>query len=358
MRVLVLPADMAGCGFYRLTAASEYLQSQGHDIHIQYPDKKDVGLHINYRGDVNDPGAEIIDVIVPHEADVLVMQRLSHNWHSKIVKKLRDKGLTVIIDMDDDLSSIHPDNKAFREYHPRSNTPYSWKNVEQACRDATLVTTSTPALLNVYAKHGRGIHFDNFVPQRYLNIAVNQDEVFGWPGTTDSHPNDLQVTGDAVRRLTSEGYKFRVVGPPSQVKNALRLPEVPSHTGIVQLFDWPSQVGRLQVTLAPLAPTQFNTCKSRLKLVEANSVGVPYVASPRAEYARWHKTAGAGLLADGRREWYSAVKRLMDDETLRKELGEAGREAMRSQTIEGNAWRLLEAWQTAYDIQHGRRQMP
>jgi hypothetical protein len=78
------------------------------------------------------------------------------------------------------------------------------------------------------------------------------------------------------------------------------------------------------------------------------------VASPRAEYRRLHKESGAGLLAEGPKEWYKAIKQLMDDAQLRQELGERGREYMRTQTIEANAWRHLEAWQRAYDIQHGR----
>jgi hypothetical protein len=40
---------------------------------------------------------------------------------------------------------------------------------------------------------------------------------------------------------------------------------------------------------------------------------------------------------------------------LRKELGERGREHMRTQTIEANSWRLLEAWTKAYEIEQGSR---
>lgn len=260
----------------------------------------------------------------------------------------------MVIDMDDDLSCIHPDNKAFVNYHPKNKqTPYSWKNVEQACKVATLVTVSTKQLLGVYARHGRGVVIDNYVPEQYLQIKVDQDKVFGWPGTTDSHPNDLQVTGGAVQQLIDDGYDFRVVGPVTGAKAALRLKEQPPHTGIVQMVNWASEIGKLQVALAPLAPTAFNGSKSRLKAIEAASVGVPWVASPRAEYRRFHQESGSGLLADNRKEWYKAVKRLMDDASMRQELGEKGREYMQTQTVEKNAWRLWEAWSRALEIQRG-----
>src|SRR3954467_8872582 len=195
---------------------------------------------MNFRGDVRgDPNAEIIDVKVPDGLRVLVMQRLSHNWHPKVVEILRGKGVAMVIDMDDDLSNIHPDNKAFVNYHPRNpNTPYSWRNVEQTCKAATLVTVSTQQLLNVYARHGRGQVIDNYVPERYLRIKADQDKVFGWPGTTDSHPNDLQVTGGAIQQLIEDGYQFRVIGPITGAKNALRLKDQPPHTGVVKLHDW------------------------------------------------------------------------------------------------------------------------
>lgn len=355
MRVLVLPADLAGCGYYRLLWAAEFLQNQGHDIIIQYPNDKNVGLEVHFRGDVQgDPNAEIVDVKVPEEADVLVMQRLSHNWHQAVVTKMREKGVAVVIDMDDDLSCIHPDNKAFWNYHPRnSKTPFSWKNVEWACKNATLVTTSTKQLQSVYAKHGRGQVIDNYVPARYLNIKADQDKVFGWPGTTESHPNDLQVTGHAVQQLVDDGYDFRIVGPPSKARERFHLKEDPGSTGVVKIFDWPSEIAKLQVVLAPLARTQFNTSKSRLKLAEASSQGVPWVASPRTEYRKFHKESGAGILVDTPKDWYKGVKQLMDDAQLRADLGERGREFMRTQTIEANAWRWMEAWQRAYDIERG-----
>jgi glycosyltransferase involved in cell wall biosynthesis len=346
-------------GFYRLIWAAEHLQSLGHDIEIQYPrskglgDGKDTGLEVHFRGDnMYGTDAEIIDVKIPSDADVLVMQRLSHNWHGRVVEILRSKGVAIVIDMDDDLSCIHPDNKAFINYHPRNpKTPYSWKNVEQACKAATMVTVSTRQLINVYARHGRGQVIDNYVPERYLRIKADQDKVFGWAGTTDSHPNDLQATGGAVQQLIDDGYEFRVIGPVTQAKGALRLKEQPPHTGVVQLADWASEIAKLQVMLAPLAMTPFNTSKSRLKILEAAAVGVPWVGSPRAEYRRFHKESGSGLLVENRKEWFKAVKQLMDDASMRQELGEKGRAYVQDHTVEKNSWRLWEAWERALKIQ-------
>ena len=322
--------------------AAEYLKTQGHDIEVQYP-QKGSGLHIHLSGD------QITDVVIPQDADVIVLQRVAHIWHAQVISLLRKKGVAVVIDMDDDLTAIHRKNKAWLNYHPKSNTPYSWRNAEQACKDATLVTVSTAPLLKVYAKHGRGQVIDNYVPQSNLDIAVEQDDVFGWAGTTMSHPTDLSVCGRLVQQLVDDGYKFRVVGPTSEVKTQLKLAQEPEYTGLIKMDDWAAATARLRVAMAPLEISPFNNAKSRLKVIEASSVGVPWVASPRQEYRRFHRESGGGLLAESPKDWYKSIKQLMDDEPMRKELGERGREYMRTQTIEANAHLWLEAWTQAYE---------
>jgi glycosyltransferase involved in cell wall biosynthesis len=349
VRVLVVPADAYGCGYYRLIWVARHLRSQGHDVEIQMPSQaKDSGLEIKLEDD------EVVDVAVPGEADVLVLQRVSHHWHSQVVRLLRVKGVAVVIDMDDDLSSIHRDNIAYVNYHPRSNTPFSWKNVERACKDATLVTVSTRPLLDVYARHGRGLVLDNYVPARYLDIKPEDTGCLGWAGTTASHPGDLPMCGKAVRDLVREGYRFKVVGPPSKVRDGLRLDREPEYTGIVGIDDWATEISKLSVALAPLHASKFNYSKSRLKVAEAMAVGVPWVGSPRPEYTRVRRESGAGTLAETPKDWYQAIRKLMDDPALRQDEGARGREFMRDQTVEGNAWRWAEAWARAYDIQRGK----
>jgi glycosyltransferase involved in cell wall biosynthesis len=299
-------------------------------------------------------GYTVVDVVAP-DADVIVMQRVAHHWHPQAIPILQAKGVACVVDMDDDLTCIHRYNQAYVNYHPRSNTAFSWKNAEAACKQANMVTLSTSNLLKVYAKHGRGTVIDNYVPERYLGINTEYEPVFGWAGTTTSHPADLQACGNAVQNLVKEGYNFRVIGPRSKVKAGLRLTEEPTYTGIIDINNWAEEVSKLAVSLCPLEVSPFNASKSRLKAVEAAAVGVPWVGSPRTEYRRFYKESGSGILVDRPKDWYQAIKNLMDDDSMRQELGAAGREYMRSQTVEKNSWRWLEAWTRAYDIQRGSK---
>lgn len=340
----IFPADVYGCGHYRLTWPAEALRAQGHDVVIAPPsDRSGLGGGLDANG-------RLVEVRYPADADVIVMQRLTFGLTAQAVPLLRRAGVAVVVDMDDDLSCIHPGNPAFHMYRPRPGNPHSWRIAEQACRDATLVTVSTDALLTRYAPHGRGRVLRNCVPQAYLDLPRQDSDVIGWGGVVRSHPDDLQQLSTTAARLVSEGHRFKVVGPADGVRDALRLPGEPEATGSVDLVTWPEALSTLGVGIAPLAESMFNRSKSHLKPLEMAAVGVPWVASPRAEYRRLHKE-GVGLLAERPKDWYRQLKRLATDQALRADMSTAGRDIAAQHTIEANAWRWAEAWVEAYEIQ-------
>jgi Glycosyl transferases group 1 len=352
MKVYVFPADAYGCGHYRLIWPADVLRSQGHDV-IILPPRKDSGFLAKY---VEHPDGrkELVEIKAPPDADVVVIQRPGHEHQPQMVDMLRAMGVAVVVDMDDDMSSIDPGNSAYAMYSPRSNTPYSWRNALESCKRATMVTTSTSTLQKVYAGHGRGRVLDNYMPAACL--AWDREEVgaFGWAGTTQSHPNDLQVTGRTVQRLRDEGHCFRVVGGKSKVSQALNLTRETEYTGTVDLIDWVKTIGQAyDVGMVPLAATAFNRAKSRLKGIEHMAAGVPWVASPREEYRRLHRESGCGLLAETSKDWYTQLTRLLGDDVLRKEQAEMGREYMKDQTYQAQAWRWMGAWEEALKIQRG-----
>jgi Glycosyl transferases group 1 len=353
MKVYALPADAYGCGHYRIAWPADVLRQEGYDVTVMPPKEKS-GFLANVSP--NDDGSEtLVSVRIPQDAELIVLQRPAHRLQPQMIHMMRDNGIAVVVDMDDDMSSIHPGNGAYDTYaNNRGDPNLSWRHAMASCKAATLVTTSTRALQSVYAPHGRGEVLDNYVPAAYLDFPSQSPPTFGWPGTVKSHPNDLQMLGSAVRDLVSEGYDFRVVGDGHGVAGILRLSEEPKATGMVGLVEWASTIAaELGVGIVPLAPTSFNTAKSRLKGIELMAVGIPWISSPREEYRRLHRESGCGFLVDTPRQWYRTLKALLSDETLRKEQAETGRAYMREQTYQANAWRWAQAWQRAYDIQRG-----
>lgn len=339
MRVIVLPADSWGCGSFRMRWPGEACAAAGHDVTVVEP--KDRKLKVVMEGDTV---KDVLDV----DADVVVLQRVTHAYMAQAVGIMRAKGVTVVVDVDDDLSSIHPSNPAWAVHRPGAGM-HSWHNVALACRNASLVTVSTPALLDVYARHGRGHVLPNYLPDYYFGLPRVDSDTIGWPGSYHSHPNDPETVGGAVARLVDEGAEFVMRGDSTGAGRAFGLAADPPG-GPVPIEEWPAAVASLGIGIAPLADTKFNRSKSWLKPLEMSACGVPWVASPRAEYERLH-ALGAGVLADRPRAWYRELKRLRESPALRAELSEAGRAVAERLRLSQNAWRWQEAWGRAYEMQ-------
>lgn len=339
---------------YRLIWPADVLKKQGMDITILPPNEKSGFLA--KVGEREDGSKYLTSVQIPEDAEVIVLQRPAHPLQPQMIQMMRDNGIAVVVDMDDDMSSIDPANIAYHTYRPTSASPLSWKNAAESCRLATLVTTSTRSLQRVYAKHGRGMVLDNYVPEVCLNYPAGDSCCFGWAGTTKSHPKDLQVAGQTYQRLIDEGHCFKVVGGKSNVTQATKLKQEADCTGSITLDKWIHRITKeIYVGMIPLAASSFNTSKSRLKGIEYMAGGIPWVGSPREEYRRLQRESGCGFLANTPREWYEKLKLLLTDEVLRKEQSEAGRAYMADQTYQAQAWRWAEAWTKAYELERGQR---
>lgn len=355
MKVRVYPADHFGCGHFRIIWAAEALNAQGAGIEIVDPGHRQLELRRN--------GETVIDAVLGDDPpDVIVFQRVTHRFLAQAVPFIRSKGVAVVIDIDDDLSAIHPSNPAYNALHPKNEytaeppnmTPrrHSWHHLSAACREATLVTASTPALCARYGgDHGRTIF--NYLPEFYYSVEHEDSDLLGWPAAIVSHPDDPSAAGGAVARLVQDGARFHVVGDPTGCGQAFGMTEDPTGVRNLSVFEWPKEVTKIGVGIAPLADTRFNAAKSWLKPLELSALGVPWVASPRAEYARL-ASRGAGVLAERPRVWYRELKRLVESPELRADLAGRGREVAEGLRLQGHADRWWDAWTYAAQLQRGK----
>lgn len=360
MRIYAYPGDAWGCGNYRvrwpaLAAAERYRA----DVTVVEQAERNVMLHLDYGT------GRVLGESFPDDADVVVMQRPTNQFMAQVIPLLRGRGVAVVVDMDDDLSCIDPRNPAFRSLaqwvqHPhnprlRARNVHTAANAAAACREATLVTVTTPALAQRYGAHGRVQVIPNYVPERYLAVDHPDTDLVGWGGSVHSHPDDLQQVGPALARLVNSGrVRFETVGDPDGVARALGLAEPPVGPGPVGLDEWPHAIARFGVGIAPLAPTRFNQAKSRLKPLEYAAVGAVPVVSPAADYEAFARVCPSVQVVGKPRVWEATLRRLVAEADRRVELSEAGREVARQHTIQGNAWRWVEAWNHAVDLERAR----
>lgn len=350
MKVNVYPADLGGCGHYRLIWPAEALAAQGVDVTVIRPTEPDE-QQVQATWWTDDAGVStLVDVRAP-EADVVVLQRPLTDTLAQSIPMLQAQGIRVVVEIDDDFEMISRRNISWSAVHPASSPRRNWQHLREACRVADWVVVSTPALATRYGKHGRVSVVPNCVPSWYLGVEAEPHDgvVVGWTGTVQTHPDDLQVTRGAVgRAVRAAGATFAVVGTGKGVRDRLGLDEQPLAAGWVPIERYPEAVAQFDVGIVPLELTAFNEAKSWLKGLEMAALGVPFVASPTGPYLELAKR-GAGLTASKPREWESTVRRLALEGPERLERAEAAREVARRLTIEGHADRWLEAWGRAAD---------
>lgn len=334
-RVQVHPADDGGCGRYRLTWPARALAGQGHDVRIAgrltvhgrtYPDGRQIPDHVD------------VDV----DADVVVFQRPMARQTCELIPVLQRQGVAVVVEIDDDFHALPPGHPARKQTAALVNPERNRLWLARACKQADLVTCSTPALVQRYAPHGRAVVLENCVPESYLTVprpVHDGPPKVGWTGSTVTHVGDLDVIGDAAT-----GTRFHVIGTGVGVPEALRLESVTS-TGWVPIDRYPYEYARLDVALCPLVLNPFNQAKSWLKPLEALSLGVRVVASPTDEYRRLSELSGLIHLAGTPQEWAVRIAAAADIEDF--DFTAAAREFCDDWTYERRAWRWAEAWDQA-----------
>lgn len=352
--IRVFPADDGGClgGHYRLIWPAEAAARAGGNVHIGGPLREVRRKRVE--------GGRVVDerLDVETDADVVVYQRLIDRDVVDTIPHLQANGVAVVVDIDDDLDALpkgHPYRAATsptrerRRFADGTVDDPDRKNrlwLREACRQADLVTVSTPALAERYGRHGRVAVLPNCVPAAYLDIdpPAHDGVRVGWTGSVATHVDDLKVCGGGIREaLRASGAEMWVVGTGVGVRAQLRLTDDPHATGWVELADYPAVYAGLDIALVPLQPNAFNEAKSWLKGLEAAALGVPFVASPTSPY-RALVDAGAGCLAGYPDDWARIVTLLAIEEGQRVELAGRGREVAAAWTFDRHADRWLAAW--------------
>lgn len=348
--VVVYPADLGRCG-HRLIWPAQALIDQGADVRLVAPDaESDAQLRASFRR-YDDGHRELEDVDDP-EADIVVFQRPLQRTLADAIPILQAKGIRVVVEIDDDFTTISSRNVSWADCHPRNHPDRNWDHLARACRTADLVTVTTPALARRYGGHGRVAIIPNHVPASYLAIEPEPHDgvIVGWAGSINTHPNDLQVTrGGVARAIEATGASFAVIGVGTGVQRALSLREPPAASGWLPLERYPEAVAQLDVGIVPLEPTAFNEAKSSLKMTEYSALGVACVASPTGPNVEMARRLGVPIATRGR-EWEREVRRLVSEPDYRETAKCRAREVMRGWTVEANCEQWWEAWRSARSV--------
>lgn len=341
MKILMHPVDRDGCGFHRMTEPARAVREQFGDR---------VEIDVRYTMDVIPNGAGGLGKVDLHGADVVVIQRPEKWEWLDYMRLAQHQGAAVVVEVDDLLSAVPVAHLGFKEIR-RGHLD---QLLAQACREADLVTASTPRLLAEYARHGRGVVIPNAIHRRFVELPPAYERTpeavsVGWTGAVSTHPYDLLEIGPGLATAlyqTGGHARFKVWSVRG----------VAEQTGVnaLQLLSWERDPGKfltslgreLDVGLAPLRDDRFNRAKSWLKPIEYAARGVLPLHSGIGEYAR----AGVGLPARRTRDWVKLITRAIENPDWRREYAaDAHAEVFNRHLTEHTAPQWLAAWHAAAD---------
>lgn len=155
-----------------------------------------------------------------------------------------------------------------------------------------------------------------------LNVPADR-RIVGFIGMGQG---DLEIVMDAMRDMP--GVWLMVVGYKNprvlRLAEEARLGERLWQTGFVPDEDVSTYLGCADVFAMPMSDKASNRGRLPNKLLDYMCAGRPTVASPVGDVEAIVRDHGVGLLA-GPNEFAGAVRRLLDDDTLRSEMGERAR---------------------------------
>lgn len=276
---------------------------------------------------------------------VLILQRPVCYNPIELIRKCKDFGIKIIVDLDDDFPSI-PEN------HPGYNVigkgnPAAMTALEECYKEADVITFSTMALAQRYdgyfgAKPAWVIPNGWSSNQPWDYHHPRGQVLVGYAGSL-THYADVKPIIPALTRVAQDfDNVVIVIGACTDIYEDLR--KVKEHQRLflpgVDYGAYPAMLGWFDILLAPLRNSYFNRAKSDIKLVEAGAKKIPWIASPLPMYIEWDAQETSGFFADDdERSWYEAISRLINDPVLREQKGAAGF-ALAAQREQGN----MDTW--------------
>lgn len=282
--------------------------------------------------------AETVSVLIDYKtsfddlikwADIVVLMRVT--WVPKvdeIIEAAKRYGTPVVFDIDDLIFLPRYVENYCRVLGDMSEENIKLRAKEFAGFEKTFklcdyATASTPYIAEQMKKEGKkAFVIHNALNRRQLKIAERAKRAadgvraIGYLSGTKTHDKDFEIVLPAITRIMDEypDVRLNVAGYldfdmlPEQVREKTRIAPYMRWTRLMKFG------AQNYINIAPLdVENPFCHAKSELKYFEAAAVFVPTVASAVDTYKRCIENGVNGILATTTDEWYTALKKLLDD---------------------------------------------
>lgn len=141
---------------------------------------------------------------------------------------------------------------------------------------------------------------------------------------SNTHDSDFRLVYPALTRILEE-YPDVDVYVHGELNIDYISPDLQSRfikVDRVKAEDYYFAISQYDIALMPLVKTTFTEAKSNIKYIEASCLKIPSVASDLREFSNVITHGVDGFIAATSEEWYDSLKTLVEDEALRKRMGE------------------------------------
>ena len=287
--------------------------------------------------------ADAFTASTPFFYDTVVLQSPRGAAWLDHVERLRDAGVRVLVDIDDDPSAL----RSLRDHDLGAAwTPRAVRALEAVMAACDGVIVSTDRLAERFAPVNpavwvcrNGIDLGRYA----LTRPAHEGVVVGWAGGT-GHRRALVPWLRELGAIMAVRDDVRFLAVGQEVADDLaarhgadRAKALP----FTAIEAYPAAMTAFDVALAPAGDSDFYRAKSDLRWLEAAALGIPVVADPVVYPEIEHGVTG--LHAASAAEAREALLVLMDDPALRERIGEAGRAHVREHRSMAVAHRTWEA---------------
>ncbi|HMJ04571.1 MAG TPA: hypothetical protein VK506_16635 [Conexibacter sp.] len=269
-------------------------------------------------------------------SDVVHIHRIATPDTLQLIRRLRDAGVGVVWDNDDDVMSLPRANPHYRRLGAAGRRELV-AGTAQMIRLADVVTTPSELLAARYRELGADDVrvLENRLPGEFSGVRpVAHDGVVIACLAGLEHRVDYDGLGlrSVLDRLLDAHPDVRLL----TIGLGLGLaPDRTEHLPLVRFLELVRTLARADVGLAPLTDIAWNRARSNVKLKEYAAAGLAWLASPVGPYRAMGEQHGGRLVPDV--GWYDAIEQLVVDARTRRKLAKRGAKWVKHEGIDRHA---------------------
>ena len=320
---LVHPADLFGCGHYRVMQP--------------FLAMKEAGL---FDGAISTGLMHVTD-LERYNPDTIILQRQIGDERLEAMQRMqRFSKAFKVYELDDYLPNL-----PLKSVH-RANMPKDiLRSLRKGLSFVDRFVVSTGALAEAFSElHNEIVVMENRLPVSWWQGLKTQRRQgkkprVGWAGGS-SHTGDLELIADVVRDLADEVEWVFFGMCPDKLR-----PYVHEYHDGVAIELYPAKLASLNLDLglAPLEMNLFNECKSNLRLLEYGACGIPVVCT---DIRCYQNDFPVTRVRNRYKDWVEAIRLHISDLDATAKLGDELQAKVRQE------WMLegvnLELWRKAW----------